>query len=649
MSTTSPDHAPTKRAPGGASRRPRARRGSALMLVLVVTFALGGLATSAIYLSSNSDLQTKMHDRERDFRYAAEWALAVGKARVSKDTTLVLPDSLYVQLLAGAPVSQAGGQTVPRLSVDLYAGLSGAVNGQYGRAVSLVAVAKDAAGARHVRRLELSAENFARYAVFTDKWTSGLCYTTGEIVRGRAQSNQNWVSCGPPGPQYTDSVSAVSSITGSAIFDVASVPNAQSIVYPTVAKLSKLPTLASAANLVVTPASNANGGTRLQFVTFDVNGDGAIGADEGFFMVFDGDVADDTSRTRAGFPGGNGNIMSSSNVVVTQQCGVMYTTSTGRQLFFPTQVHTQTWFRDTLATYFDTTFANTQKALTVAAYMSQPNARCYPAGDPHLVATERGVTKPGEDSTWTVTTTTGHWKAFPGTVPPAFATAAAIPPQIRPYLWPLHRAMNPASQGVVYVNGSVWVSGVVRGRVTLYASQDVKFIDDLVYATNPSSLPICQNLLGIIAGWDAWLSDNAINRPRRITNSHTQFLDDNQDFFLHAVVLAGVGKSTGSFRTENFNDGPGAGRYCTATASPVQTSGGCINQAGGVIERTIQATFSGGWTGFAENRVKDACLDVDSPPYFPLTGRYTDNEFYEIDPATFNVAQLYRTLQGAVP
>jgi len=47
--------------------------------------------------------------------------------------------------------------------------------------------------------------------------------------------------------------------------------------------------------------------------------------------------------------------------------------------------------------------------------------------------------------------------------------------------------------------------------------------------------------------------------------------------------------------------------------------------------------------------VKDACLDVDSPPYFPLTGRYTDNEFYEIDPATFNVAQLYRTLQGAVP
>jgi hypothetical protein len=200
------------------------------------------------------------------------------------------------------------------------------------------------------------------------------------------------------------------------------------------------------------------------------------------------------------------------------------------------------------------------------------------------------------------------------------------------------------------VNGSVWVSGTLRGRVTLYASQDVKFIDDLVYATNPASLPICQNLLGIIAGFDVWLSDNAINRPRRVGQAQTSFLDDDQDFFLHAVTLSGVNKTDGSFRTEGYNIGPNANRTCTAVAgSSAQTSGGCINQAGGVIEKTVQPTFAGGWTGFAENRVKDACLDVDSPPYFPLTGRYFDNEFYELDPAQFNVANLYRTLQGATP
>ncbi|MBK8250795.1 MAG: hypothetical protein IPK85_25880 [Gemmatimonadetes bacterium] len=73
-------------------------------------------------------------------------------------------------------------------------------------------------------------------------------------------------------------------------------------------------------------------------------------------------------------------------------------------------------------------------------------------------------------------------------------------------------------------------------------------------------------------------------------------------------------------------------------------------QSGGVILRGLTATFAGSNTGFAENRVKDACLDVDSPPYFPLTGRYVDNEFYEIDPAVFNqigVAQFYRRLQSS--
>ncbi len=96
--------------------------------------------------------------------------------------------------------------------------------------------------------------------------------------------------------------------------------------------------------------------------------------------------------------------------------------------------------------------------------------------------------------------------------------------------------------------------------------------------------------------------------------------------------------------------GPSTGRLCTPVSPySAQTSGGCINQAGGVIQRKISATFAGGDTGFAENRVKDACLDIDSPPYFPLTGRYKDNEFYELDPNTFNtigVANFYRRLQS---
>ncbi|MEO6443586.1 MAG: hypothetical protein ABIZ91_05455, partial [Gemmatimonadaceae bacterium] len=58
----------------------RARRGSALMLTMVFTFALSGLAISAIYMTGSSSLLSKLYDRERDYRYAAEWALSIGKA-----------------------------------------------------------------------------------------------------------------------------------------------------------------------------------------------------------------------------------------------------------------------------------------------------------------------------------------------------------------------------------------------------------------------------------------------------------------------------------------------------------------------------------------------------------------------------------------
>ena len=123
------------------------------MLTMVFTFALGGLAISAIYMAGSSSMLSKLYDRERDYRYAAEWALQIGKSRITVCTTLVLPDSLYLKLMNGQVVTDAGGQPVPRVLVDLYAGVGGASSGQYGRFVELVAVAYDNGGARHVRRL----------------------------------------------------------------------------------------------------------------------------------------------------------------------------------------------------------------------------------------------------------------------------------------------------------------------------------------------------------------------------------------------------------------------------------------------------------------------------------------------------------------
>ena len=98
------------------------------------------------------------------------------------------------------------------MKVNLYAGYTNITTGQFGQYASIVAEAYDAGGTRYVRRLEMQAENFARYAMFTNTFSSGLCYSTGEFIAGRAHSNQGWYSCNSP--TYYDTVSAVLSVTG---------------------------------------------------------------------------------------------------------------------------------------------------------------------------------------------------------------------------------------------------------------------------------------------------------------------------------------------------------------------------------------------------------------------------------------------------
>lgn len=713
-------------------RRRRNRRGSALMLTMIFTLALGGLAISAIYMGGSTGMLTKLYDRERDYRYAAEWALAIGKSRLMTDTTFTLPDSLYVQLMNAQTVTDAGGQQVPKVLVDLYAGIGGQSSGQYGRFVELVAVAYDNGGARHVRRLELQAENFARYAMFVDQWPTAACYATGEILRGRAHSNQNWKDCGSaPGVIHTDTVSAVGSVTGTGQFQSAKINGHPVINFPSVAKLSFMPGYASSANLSFTPAAKngATGGSRMEFTPVDLDGDGTFtGPAEGYFRVFDaraGATNNPYANGQAAFPYVSGgtdtsflhmrtptttrfddvlNLAGGANAMnratVMNQCGVYYLMGVpARQMFIPLAAHDTVdrrykWLIDTLSSpaalpitgRFATRAAaaawiwNIQNSSAVKVAMLKnvtapavTAGRCYPAGDPRLMPVERpglfrafpaaagqsidtlpnASKRGGEDTTFTIQTKTGTWRAWPGFGGSFFTAATRRQAIEEPRLWPVHRMQNLNTKGVVYVNGDIAMSGMFRGRATVYASGNVTLIDDLVYVSNPASLPICQNLLGIITGQNMWIANTALNRPRFMDGTaaaNGRFMDDNQDFFLHAVTLNGVVNTAATFGVESYNTGPDAGRQCTPVAGYTGTfSGGCIAQSGGVIERQITATFAGSGTGFAENRVKDACLDVDSPPYFPLTGRYLDNEFYEIDPAVFNamgVAQFYRRLQS---
>ena len=130
------------------------RRGSALVLVLLMTVTLAAVAMSAILLTGSGSMLTKYYDREREFRYAAEAGLAMGKARITKDTSVHLPDSGYVTLLSGGTITGADGVAIPKVKVNLYAGKSGNTTGQFGQFASVVAEAYDAGGTRYVRRLD---------------------------------------------------------------------------------------------------------------------------------------------------------------------------------------------------------------------------------------------------------------------------------------------------------------------------------------------------------------------------------------------------------------------------------------------------------------------------------------------------------------
>jgi hypothetical protein len=119
------------------------------------------------------------------------------------------------------------------------------------------------------------------------------------------------------------------------------------------------------------------------------------------------------------------------------------------------------------------------------------------------------------------------------------------------------------------------------------------------------------------------------------------WMSDNQSFYLDGVTMS----LTGTVGVEN----PTTDAYNMTSCNGTTIGRGCIAQIGGVIEQSISATWqgnSGHNTGFIENRGVDQCLYQESPPYFPLTGKYTQNRYFEIDPSHYSPPTLYDRLQA---
>jgi hypothetical protein len=183
----------------------RARRGSAMILVLVMTLSLAGLAISAIYLMSSANLLTTYYNKERDFRNAAEQAVALAKSRATHDTTLAIPDDTALVFATGVSLTDASGTTIPGIKVNTYISFTGDTSGRYGKFITILSQSYDTGGTRTVRRLDLTSESFSRYAMFADSFPSSLVYGPGEFIRGRSHSNTSWY--GMAGSTFYDTVS----------------------------------------------------------------------------------------------------------------------------------------------------------------------------------------------------------------------------------------------------------------------------------------------------------------------------------------------------------------------------------------------------------------------------------------------------------
>jgi len=618
------------------------RRGIALFIVMIFVVAVAVMALTAIVTSGNATLVAKSYARENDLSYAAEAALAIGKSRINYDPT-ALPDTGYKILLQDQALNSADDQPISGVKVTVYAGPSGSTSGQFGRFASVVAEARDAQGNGFIRRLELSQESFAKYAYWSnDENPDGttIYFGGGDQLWGPVWSNDE-VSIASTGATFNDEMATAKTISGKSYgtFRKGYKENQKPIALPTTSQLAaKLLPLATAAGWAFNAPTNGNASVarmRIEFVAVDLNNNGdSAGIDEGFFKVYTGGSSD---WTRADYPG--------TTISSVTQCGDWHAVVSGGPLkFFPASVHNTTWFK-TLMTGagMSSSAAESEKTASLATIMGHANARCFLGGAPQLVAVTRTtglgfttaqIQKGGDDTTFTATDEEGGWLVY-STTPNA--TVAAKRPHDAKYLFPIHRSLNSNAKGVIHVTGTVGVSGVLSGKVTVYSTATGVILDDLRYANDPGA-GRCQDIFGFLAAKDIVVADNAINTPQDVeTGSGTTYrvMDDTKDLYLHGVMMA-LNKS---FEVEDYGTGPSSATNCDGNAN----GRGCLYLTGGLIQ-LARGIVTQGTQGFIKRYSYDRCAIINPPPYFPTTGRFADNRYYELNPVGFDPAKLYKAI-----
>lgn len=615
-------------------------RGVALFLTLILMMVVTSLAMAAIMLSSNATLIGRFHAKEAEMRASADAGLEWARDTINGTSTL-LPDAGFVTLQDAQPVRDAGGNMIPGYTRSVFAGRSGATTGQFGVYASVISQIDDAAGrAVVVRRGELAQESFAQFARFDDTTTSSVVFANGIQVFGPIHTNGIlYVGNTPSNKANFHGLATTASTINSAgngNFRAGYRMNVPRINLPTTTALATLSTYATQGNMSVAGGAVGttvyNPQTRIEFVPVDINGDGDFtDENEGFLRVY---RANNTTAGALNYVTARRWNSGSANDpnLLSPNCG-----DAAGGVFMTAAAHTN-------GSGAPHNHTNASTAANQRASLGHATRRCYLGGDPRLT------------NGWVVTTPTpgnfGGWVAWPGYgagAAPAAVAAGTIHPALgggvvgngmARYLWPVNRPFNPDFKGVVYVNGSVAVSGIVRGQITVAGTGNILLADDLTYVTSPGSVPDCDrngsvnaDILGLLTPQFFVIEDNNVNTPfRNGTTAYVKAFDETADETVHAAIL-----TLNSVLSEDVSNGPDVTESCAGGL----IGRGCFNMVGAAIQGKNAARMSGsggGATGWNPQWTYDRCDAVKPPPYFPTTGRYFKNRYYEIDPVGFTVA-----------
>jgi hypothetical protein len=653
--------------------RPADRRGMAIIVTLILTVALGALALSAVYLASSTKIGIGLSNRAADLQYAADAALQMGKSYINADPD-GMPESGYREItFDGGVLRDAEGVAIPGVSVRVWAGPTGATSGQFGAFGSVIAEATDLTGAKVVRRLELAQENFARFAYWSNRERNGpspIFFGGGDVIFGPTWSNDTVriFSKGdnPFAAQFRDDFGTARVVLSpdQADFWKGYGQNMKSIDMPAPAALSALEGYATSGRMNLVAPTNGNETTvrmRIEFVNVDIDNDGSdTDPQDGFFRVYQLNGATPTPYLR----GDADSFTGTANATFTlrqELCGEWLNVN-GTERFFTARAHSNSlairaWLSlqnpvvftganlDALNFRGAAAITNTdvQAILSRTGTIANSRSQCFMAGAPEL--NQPTVAPFGSTSANFMAVPTdgwGTWQPYTGTIDPRVTARRGAEAA---FLFPLHRSVNNGARGVINVDGTVGISGLLVGRITLRTTGTVVILDDVRYGTNPATTGRCVDVLGILSERDVVVADNLLNNqvdalPGSNAAANRRILDDTKDLTLHAVIMS----MNTSFRVQNNSAGPTSGNICSGR----DWGRGCLMLLGGLIQEARGPVGTTAGHGYLKQYSYDRCANLRPPPYFPTTGRYLDNRYMELDPVTFNIGTLMARLIPAL-